>query len=315
MSLVGTLAKVAIGVAIAKGVSALAQKGAANPGSGSVFGGAEVPASGTDLGSVLGGMLGGGQGAQSQGQQTTGQASGGLGGLGGLLDQLAGGAQNSQAQTGGASTGGLGDLLGSLAGAASGGRGANQAGQAGGLGDLLGGLLGAAGGAGAAGGLGGLLGALTGAAGGAGAQPNNDQSLGSVLNSSFNNQGEPDVEPTPHQNAAAAVMLAAMIQAAKSDGKIQQEEKDKLLSNLKDASAQEMAFVKAQLAAPVSIPTLVAHVPNGLQSQVYTMSVMAIDLDSQAEAQYLNDLAKAMGLDPQSVNQIHAQLGVPALYA
>lgn len=312
MSLVGTLAKVAIGVAIAKGVTALAQKGAANPGSGSVFGGAAVPASGTDLGSVLGGMLGGGQGAQSQGQQTTGQASGGLGGLGGLLDQLAGGAQNSQAQSVGASTGGLGDLLGSLAGAATGGRSTSQAGQAGGLGDLLGGLLGAAGGAGAAGGLGGLLGALT---GGAGRTPSNDQSLGSVLNSSFNNQGEPDVEPTPHQNAAAAVMLAAMIQAAKSDGKIQQEEKDKLLSNLKDASAEEMAFVQAQLAAPVSIPTLVAHVPNGLQSQVYTMSVMAIDLDSQAEAQYLNDLAKAMGLDPQSVNQIHAQLGVPALYA
>ncbi len=312
MSLVGTLAKVAIGVAIAKGVTALAQKGAAKPGSGSVFGGAAVPASGTDLGNVLGGMLGGGQGAQSQGQQTTGQASGGLGGLGGLLDQLAGGAQNSQAQSAGASTGGLGDLLGSLAGAATGGRSTSQAGQAGGLGDLLGGLLGAAGGAGAAGGLGGLLGALT---GGAGGTPSNDQSLGSVLNSSFNNQGEPDVEPTPHQNAAAAVMLAAMIQAAKSDGKIQQEEKDKLLSNLKDASAEEMAFVQAQLAAPVSIPTLVAHVPNGLQSQVYTMSVMAIDLDSQAEAQYLNDLAKAMGLDPQSVNQIHAQLGVPALYA
>ncbi len=325
MSLVGTLAKIAIGVAVAKGVTALTKKGAAaNPGSGSVFGSAAEPAGGGDLGSVLGGMLGGGQGTQSQ--RNAGQASGGLGGL---LDQLAGGAQSQQSQTGG-----LGDLLGSLAGGASQGRSAGQAGglgdllggltggssnqqsgQAGGLGDLLGGLLGAAGGAGASGGLGGLLGALAGAAGGAGAAPSNDQSLGSVLNSSFNNQGEPDVEPTPTQNAAAAVMLAAMIQAAKSDGKIQQEEKDKLLGNLKDASADEMAFVQAQLAAPVSIPTLVAHVPNGLQAQVYTMSVMAINLDSQAEAQYLNDLAKALGIDPQSVNQIHAQLGVPGLYA
>jgi uncharacterized membrane protein YebE (DUF533 family) len=45
------------------------------------------------------------------------------------------------------------------------------------------------------------------------------------------------------------------------------------------------------------------------------VSLMAIDLDSQAEAQYLNDLAKALGMGPQDVNAIHAQVGAPALYA
>lgn len=330
MSLVGTLAKVALGVAIAKGVSALAKGNANSAGGagGGLFGGASDQTAQGGLGDLLGGMLGGG----------SAQSGAGAGGLGGLLDQLSGGQATqdpSQGQaSGGQASGGLGDLLGGMLGGGSAGQtagaqgglgdllgglmGGGAAGQTGGsaqggLGDLLGGLLGAAGGGAAAGGgLGGLLGALT---GGADASASNDQSLGQVLNSSFSNQGEPDVEPTPHQNAAAAIMLSAMIQAAKADGAIQDAEKQKLLGNLKDANPEEMDFVKAQLAAPVSIPTLVAHVPAGLQAQVYTMSVMAIDLDNQAEAQYLNDLAKAMGMGPKQVNGIHAQLGVPALYA
>lgn len=325
MSFVGTLAKVAIGVAIAKGVSTLAKggSGTANAGGG-MFGDAPQGNQTTGQGGledILGGMLGGGQsksGNPSGGlggffdQLTNAQTGGGQagagqsgGGLGDLMDGLTHGSAGA-GQAGQATQGGLGDLLGGLLGGAGGGQtpGAAQ----GGLGDLLGGMLGG----GAAGGLGGLLGALT---GNAGATGGNDKSLGQVLNSSFSNQGEPDDEPTVHQNAAAAILLSAMIQAAKSDGKIQEAEKQKLLGNLKDANAEEMAFVQAQINAPVSIPTLVSHVPAGLQAQVYTMSVMAIDLDNQAEAQYLNDLAKALGMGAKQVNAIHAQLGAPALYS
>ena len=263
-----------------------------------MFGGTtQASTQGGGLGDLLGGMLD----QLSGGAASGGQQSGGLGDL--LGGMLGGGQQTGQA----GQSGGLGDLLGGLTGGQTGGQPSGQ----GGLGDLLGGLLG---GGAAAGGLGDLMGALTGGAQG-GAQAGNSKTLGDVLNSSFTNQGEPDVEPTPQQNAAAAIMLAAMIQAAKSDGKIQKAEKDKLLGNLKDATPQEMAFVQAQLDAPVSIPKLVSHVPDGMQAQVYTMSVMAIDLDAQAEAQYLNDLAKALGLTPQKVNAIHAHLNVPALYA
>ena len=297
MSLVGTLVKVAIGVAIAKGVSTLAKGAQAAPSEGGgMFGGTtQASTPGGGLGDLLGGMLGGG-GQSAQG-----------GGLGGMMDQL-----SDKGAAGGQPGGGLGDLLGGMLGG-------GQPGQSRGLGDLLGGMMGQNGGQtgaqmgaqpGGLGGLGDLLGGLLG-----GAQGGTSKSLGDVLNTSFANQGEPDDEPTPQHNAAAAIMLAAMIQAAKSDGKIQKAEKDKLLGNLKDATAQEMAFVQAQLDAPVSIPNLVAHVPQGMQSQVYTMSVMAIDLDAQAEAQYLNDLAKALGLAPKQVNAIHAHLGVPALYA
>lgn len=318
MSLVGTLAKVAIGVAIAKGMQSMSQKSdtsAKDAGTGGLFGGAHSPnpANGTGLEDMMGSILGGKSG-QGSARQSTDASAGQAGGLGGLLEQLAGGAQG-----GGAQGGGLGDLLGGLLGGAGGAAGGQTAQSGGGLGDLLGGLLGGAGGAAAGGaagqgGLGDLLGGLLGGAATGGAASNN-RSFGDVLNASLSNKGEPDVTPTPEQNAVAALMLRAMIQADKADGKIDDAEKQKLLGNLTDATAEEMAFVKREMARPVDIEGLANSVPNGLQSQVYTMSVMAINLDNQQEAQYLHSLAQALGIDKQAVNHIHGKLCVPALYA
>lgn len=53
---------------------------------------------------------------------------------------------------------------------------------------------------------------------------------------------------------------------------------------------------------------------NGMEAQVYTMSIMGIDLDNQTEAQYPHDLVTKLGIDQCSVNQIHEQLAVPTIY-
>ncbi|MDD8023874.1 MAG: DUF533 domain-containing protein, partial [Paracoccaceae bacterium] len=127
--------------------------------------------------------------------------------------------------------------------------------------------------------------------------------------------GEPEAAPSPAQNAAAAIMLKAMIQAAKSDGQIDAAEQQKLMGQLGNVDAAERAFVERELAAPVDVDGLARLVPDGLEAQAYTMSVMAIDLDNQSEAQYLHSLATALGINQTSVNHIHAQLGVPALHA
>ena len=42
---------------------------------------------------------------------------------------------------------------------------------------------------------------------------------------------------------------------------------------------------------------------------------MAIDLDSNQEAQYLDQLAKGLNIQPQLANQIHEQLGAPTIYS
>lgn len=286
MSFMKTLAKVAIGVAVAKGVGSLVQSSR----------------QGGSAQANTGGLLGG--------ASKTGGAPGGLQDI--MRDVLAGtpaGAARPTRQTGGtpqnrAATGGLGGLLEQLAG---------KGGTGGGLNDLLGSL--AKGGA-----LGGLLGGLAGAAGGAvagrhAAPAQDGPGFGESLNQSLRNFGEPDSPPAPHQEAAAALMLRAMIQAAKADGTIDEGERAKLLGTLQDASDEEMAFVKAELAAQVDIAGLAAQVPDGLQAQVYAMSVMAITLDNPTEAQYLHQFATALGLAPGVINDIHGQLGVPALYA
>ena len=295
MSLMKTLAKVAIGVAVAKGASSVMGGGRSGQGGG--------------LGGLLGSLAGGAGGA-------------GAGGLGGMLGGLAGGSGQSQSYGGSHSPsgGGLEDMLGGVLG----GGQQQQGGMQGGLGGMLEQLGGGA--AGGGGGLGGLLGGLAGAAGAGGLlagagnsvqqrPATNTRNFGDVLNSQFDANPEPEIEPSQDQEAAAGLMLAAMIQAAKSDGTFDEGERAKLLDKLGDVDAQEAAFVKQQMAAPVDIEALVSQTPNGMGPQIYAMSVLGIDLDTQDEAQYLHQLATAFGMQPADVNNIHEQLGVPTLYS
>jgi len=276
-----TLAKVAIGVAVAKGASSIMKNRS----------GAQTVGAGGGLGGLLGGLAGGGQTGGAGGlQDMLGGLGGGAGGLQDMLGGLMGSAQGS-------GTGGLGGLLENLGGA----RGAG-----GGLQDMLGGLAGSAG-------AGGLLGALGGAMGKRPAS--NNASFGEVLNSSFDQTPQDPIEPTADQEAAAALMLRAMIQAAKSDGKLDDGEQEKLMGQLGgDVDAEEAAFLRTEMQRPVDVNALVTDVPRGLGPQVYAMSLLAIDLDSQTEAQYLHSLAQGLGMDAASVNDVHAQLGVPSLY-
>ncbi len=278
MSMMKTLAKVAIGVAMAKGASSMMKRGQNNQaGSGGLFGGAPSPQrqtqSGGGLEDMLSSILGGDGGSAARG--------GAQGGLGGLLEQLGGGGARS-----GGGTGGLNDLLGGLTGA-------SQGGGSGGLGGLLGGLLGA----------------------GAAQSGSAQGGFGNLLNQAIARQDEPEVQPSPDQEAAAALMLRAMIQAMKSDGEIDAAEQAKLLDRLGDVSAQERAFVQGEMQRQINAKELAREVPRGLEQQIYAMSVMGIDLDHQNEAQYLHQLASAMGLEPDAVNYIHDQLGAQRIYS
>ena len=80
-----------------------------------------------------------------------------------------------------------------------------------------------------------------------------------------------------------------------SRGEIDAAEQAKLLERLGDVSAAERAFVERELAAPVDVAGLVRAIPDGLEAQAYAMSLMAIDLDNQTEAQYLHQLAEGLG--------------------
>ena len=279
MSLMRTLAKVAIGVAVAKGAKAVMQNN---------------------------------------------KSGAGGGGLGGLLGGLTGGGNNRSTEAGGANTrsgGGIEDMLGGLLGGTS---GTNQ----GGLGGLLDRFGSSSGGRSSAGlgGLGGLLGGLAGAAGAGGMMSGLDRKVeaapdrpeadfGAVLNSQFDSTGAKPVTPSKDQEALAGLMISAMIQAAKSDGTFDDKEREKLLSKLSGADPDEEAFVTAQMEEPVDVDNLVAQTPDGMGPKVYAMALLAIELDTQQEAQFLHKLANGYGMTPDEVNDIHAQVGVPSLYA
>ena len=81
-----------------------------------------------------------------------------------------------------------------------------------------------------------------------------------------------------------------------------------------DATPAEVQAVNAELARPVDVDGLAKMVPQGMEAQVYLASLSAIDLDQQAEAQYLHALAQALELQPGEVNALHDRAGAPHIY-
>jgi hypothetical protein len=108
----------------------------------------------------------------------------------------------------------------------------------------------------------------------------------------------------------AKLMIRAMIMAAKSDGTIDAEERANLMAHLTDASPAEIAFVEAEMLAPVDIPSLVAQTDSTMRAQVYGAAAMAVKVDSAAESTFLDQLATALGLDAAQRTSVHAATGV-----
>lgn len=243
----------------------------------------------------------------------------GLGGQEGLLGGLLGGSQGgggllSALTGGGQSSGGLGGLASMAKDFLGGGGGKGSSGMAvGGLGALAGALLGGGGGA-AKGAIGGGVMAL----------------LGSLAMSAVKNLNRPvdvndtksmplglrepqdDSEEEALQNNAKLV-LRAMINAAKSDGQIGQAEMQRITDKLQEAGADQEArnFVLEEMGKPLDLDGIIRDVPDQeVGAQVYAASLLAIEVDTAAEQDYLRRLAAGLQLDPEAVARIHQILGV-----
>jgi uncharacterized membrane protein YebE (DUF533 family) len=251
---------------------------------------------------LLGSLLGNNATSSGQGGQILGQ----------LLGSLTGGG----AQSGGAGGGGLADLLGGLTRGGAHGGGAGG----GGLADLLGGLTGGVrpqGGAALGGSnLPSLLGGLAMAAlqmfGQRGAAAG--QASFATLAGVAAEQAPPVAVNTAQAHQQALAFIKAMLNAAKADGQIDAEEQQKIVSKLGDVGPQEAAFIREEMAKPLNFDFF-ADITQDMAPQVYAVSLMAINLDTPAESSYMQQLAQGLGLDAQTVNGIHAQLGLAPLYS
>lgn len=291
------------------------------------------------LGSLIGAAMGGSQNQQTQGGGAMGDILGEIlaggqsssnssGGLGDILGSLVGGSKSSS------SAGGLGDLLGSLLGS-----GQSSGGSAGNLGDILGSLVGGStptyqprssgrtptsakdledllgigknNNSGRLGGAGGLGGLLTSAIAKHAQQNNPNVPTPSNDDYSVLPLGVDKQEANNH----AELIIRAMINAAKSDGHIDQSEQDKVIAKLGDVTQEEINFVKREFAAPLDVEAFARSIPIGMGEQIYAVSLMAIDLDKNSEAQYLASLAQGLGISTQLANQMHDKFGVPKIFA
>ena len=117
----------------------------------------------------------------------------------------------------------------------------------------------------------------------------------------------------PDDNEQALVLVRAMISAAKADGRLDQEEQEAILKQLSNPSPNTLRFLREEFQRPVNIRELVASVPFGMEQQVYTMSLIAIDLDTRDEAKYLIELSELLRLPPNVCDEIHRRIGAPSI--
>jgi uncharacterized membrane protein YebE (DUF533 family) len=234
----------------------------------------------------LGGLLGGPSGAGSGG------------GLGGALSGMLGG--------GG---GGLGGMLGEVLNQTGQKVGGNQNLALGGLGALAGALLGG-GGKSLGGALGGGVMALLGAMAfqalkGAGSR-SPEVPLGLVEPAT-----EADRQALERQ---AELVLKAMINAAKADGRIDEEEIERIVGKLQEsgADAEAQRFVMTQMQRPLETEALISGAKGQpeLGAQIYAASLMAIEVDTPAEKAYLGQLAAGLGLAPEVARRIEQMVGL-----
>jgi uncharacterized membrane protein YebE (DUF533 family) len=111
----------------------------------------------------------------------------------------------------------------------------------------------------------------------------------------------------------ATLTIRAMINAAKADGRIDPQEAQRLVGKMQEdgVSEQERRFVLAEMQKPMETDAIVRAVPNEqAAAQIYTASLMAIQVDTDAERQYLQALASKLGLNQHAVAYLHQAVGV-----
>ena len=227
----------------------------------------------------------------------SGKPSGG----GGLMDNLSG--------LLGGGGGGQGGLLGSVLGDAGRAVGGKQNLALGGLGALAGALMGG-GGKSMRGALGGGVMALLGAM------------AFNALKSSGNRSpdvplglAEPQTESERQQlEQNAELVLRAMINAAKADGHIDEDEIRRIVGKLREvgADAEGQQFVMAQMQKPAETDALISAAKGRpeLAAQIYGASLLAIEVDTPAEKDYLERLAAGLELEPAVTQRIAELVGL-----
>jgi uncharacterized membrane protein YebE (DUF533 family) len=110
------------------------------------------------------------------------------------------------------------------------------------------------------------------------------------------------------------LILKAMVNAAKADGRIDESEMSRILGKIQEAGGDRggLDFLRAEMARPMDTDGLVAAARGSpqLAAELYAASLLAIEVDTPAERDYLERLATALELEPAVTEQLHRSAGV-----
>jgi hypothetical protein len=118
----------------------------------------------------------------------------------------------------------------------------------------------------------------------------------------------------PSQNDQAVLLIRSMINSAKVDGEISEEEQQAILGQVGDTSPETIKFLRAEFARPINLAEFAGSIPIGMEHKAYGIALMAIKLDSREEADYLRQLASLLRISPEECNQLHQQQNAPLLF-
>ena len=111
----------------------------------------------------------------------------------------------------------------------------------------------------------------------------------------------------------AVLLIRAMIAAANADGVIDEKERNRIIKKLEtlDLSDQEHSFIVKELLSPAGLEDIVSQVTSPeMAKKVYTVSLLAIEIDTDAERSYMNALAQQLSLNESDLNDIYRTIGI-----
>jgi uncharacterized membrane protein YebE (DUF533 family) len=245
-----------------------------------------------DARSILGALVQAGLSGSTRQRVESALRSGGQGGLGDIASGVLGQAQSS----GSLKAGGLGALAGAMMGTREGGSPLRGA--------ISGGLLA-------------VLGKIA-----YDALQNRDQGQPAATGSAPAPGWTPaapaisaPASASADDQSTAHLLLRAMLSAAKADGQIDATEMQRIMGKLDEAGAdaESKNLLVEEMRGPPDIDALAreARTPE-LAAQVYAASLLAIDVDTDAERDYLQRLAGALRLDADTVRRLHFAVGAPS---
>ncbi|CRI66205.1 conserved hypothetical protein [Thiocapsa sp. KS1] len=242
----------------------------------------------------------------------------GSGRMGNALQDLQ---ANLGRMVGGQSGGTGGDMLGRLLEMAKGtlGNASQNPMQAGGLGAVLGSVLGGGGKSVKGAMTGGALAMLAGIA--YKAFTESGQAAGTPGSPAHAGGGELPLGLRAPQTAAeeqamentAQLVIKGMINVAKSDGQVSVDEIQRIVGKIEAAGmgADAQEWLMTELRQPLNLDAFVAEIPSPeVAAEVYAASLLAVEVDTAQEKDYLRHFAEKAGLHPLVVQHIHQSMGV-----